>query len=112
VHIITVKRLQQAARDHKEAAAELGAWARIVKDARWRNFSELRATFPDADLVDGLAVFNIRHNGYRLITAVHFAKIIVGKLSLGHVYIGFFFTHREYDRWCSLPAKERSEWPL
>jgi mRNA interferase HigB len=112
VHIITVKRLQEAGRKHKEAAPELGAWALIVKAARWRTFAELRKTFPDADLVDGLVVFNIRHNRYRLVTAVHFAKMIDRRLSLGHVYIGFFFTHREYDRWCSLPEKKRSEWPL
>ena len=49
MHIVTIKRLQQASEDYREAAQEIGAWSRIVKTARWQNFQELRASFPDAD---------------------------------------------------------------
>ncbi len=110
MHIVTIKRLEQASREHREAAQEIGAWFRIVKTARWRNFQELRASFPDADNVDGFVVFNIRHNRYRLIVAVHYARMIERRLTLGHVYIGSFMTHKEYDRWCSLTEKKRAEW--
>jgi mRNA interferase HigB len=110
VHIVTIKRLKQACEEYREAARELTSWIRIVKTARWRNFGELRATFPDADDVDGLIVFNIRRNRYRLIVAVHYSRLIGGKLSLGHVYIGSFMTHKEYDRWCAASKKERAEW--
>jgi mRNA interferase HigB len=110
VHIVTIKRLQQASEAHREAATEIGAWTRIVKAARWRNFQELRATFPDADDVDGVVVFNIRHNRYRLIVAVHYAKVVEGRSTLGHVYIGSFMTHKEYDRWCAATGKKRAEW--
>jgi mRNA interferase HigB len=110
VHIVTIRRLQQAARDHREAALEIGAWAAIVKLARWRNFQELRASFPDADNVGGFVVFNIRHNRYRLIVAVHYAKLIDRRLTLGHVYIGPFMTHKEYDRWCAGTEEKRAEW--
>ena len=110
MHIVTTRRLQQAAENHREAAQEIGAWILIVKSARWRNFQELRATFPDADNVDRFVVFNIRHNRYRLIVAVHYAKVISKRLTLGHVYIGSLMTHREYDRWCALTEKKRAEW--
>jgi mRNA interferase HigB len=110
VHIVTIKRLQQASRDHREAAQEIGAWVAIVKSARWRSFHELRAIFPNADNVDGFVVFNIRHNRYRLIVAVHYAKMIERRLTLGHAYIGSFMTHKEYDRWCALTEKKRAEW--
>jgi mRNA interferase HigB len=110
VHIVTIKRLQQASEEYREVAAELGAWARIVKTARWKNFQQLRDSFPDADDVDGFVVFNIRHNRYRLIVAVHYAKMVAGRSSLGHVYIGSFMTHKEYDRWCSVSGKKRAEW--
>ena len=110
MHIVTIKRLQQAAHDYREAAEEIGAWTKIVKLARWRNFKELRSSFPDADNVDGFVVFNIRHNRYRLIVAVHYAKTIERRLTLGHVYIGTFMTHKEYDRWCTLTEKKRAEW--
>ncbi len=110
MHIVTIKRLSEAASAHREAAREIGSWIKIVKSARWRNFNEQRGTFPDADDVDGFVVFNIRHNRFRLIAAVHYAKAIAGRLTLGHVYIGAFMTHREYDRWCSLSANKRAEW--
>jgi mRNA interferase HigB len=70
----------------------------------------LRGTFPDADDVGGFVVFNIRHNRYRLIAAVHYAKLIESQLTLGHVYIGSFMTHKEYDRWCAASKKEKAEW--
>lgn len=110
VHIVTIKRLQQASQQHREAVAEIGAWIRIFGSARWRTFEELRATFPDADHVDGLVAFNIRHNRYRLIAAVHHARMIDGRITLGHVYIGAFLTHREYDRWSALTPRKRAEW--
>ncbi|MGC1461014.1 MAG: type II toxin-antitoxin system HigB family toxin [Terracidiphilus sp.] len=110
MHIVTIKRLQRASQDHREAAREIGAWVVVVKSARWRNFEELRTTFPDADNVDGFVVFNIRHNRYRLIVSVHYAKRIGGRLTLGHVYIGSFMTHKEYDRWCAATVKKRAEW--
>jgi mRNA interferase HigB len=110
VHIITIKHLKRACEDHREAAQEILSWATIVKLARWQNFLELRSTFPDADDVDGFVVFNIRHNRYRLIVAVHYAKVIEGRLTLGHVYIGSLMTHKEYDRWCAATEKKRAEW--
>ena len=110
MHIVTIKRLQQASEKYREAAKEIGAWVQIVKTVRWRNFQDLRASFPDADDVDGFVVFNIRRNRYRLIVAVHYAKMIERKLTLGHVYIGSFMTHKEYDRWCALTARGREEW--
>jgi len=110
VHIVTVKRLQEACEKHRDAAREVAAWVSITKSARWRSFNELRATFPDADNVDGYVVFNIRHNRYRLIAAVHYARLIDRKLTLGHVYIGAFISHKEYDRWCAMNERQRSEW--
>jgi mRNA interferase HigB len=110
VHIVTIKRLKQAAEDYKDAHSEITSWIRIARTARWKNFVELRASFPDADDVDGLVVFNIRHNRYRLIVAVHYAKVMQDRISLGHVYIGAFMAHKEYDRWCSLTRRQRAEW--
>ncbi len=110
MHIVTIKRLQDAGERYRETAREIGAWVRIVKTARWRSFAELRQTFPDADNADSFVVFNIRHNRYRLIAAVHYAKVIDGRPTLGHVYIGAFMTHKGYDRWCELTPRRRAEW--
>jgi mRNA interferase HigB len=110
VHIVTIKHLQQASQVHREAAKEIGAWVVIVKTSRWRNFQELRITFPDADDAGGFVVFNIGHNRDRLITAVHYARVVERRLTLGHVYIGSFMTHKEYDRWSGASEKKRAEW--
>ena len=110
MQIVTIKRLQEASRHYRDAAAEIGAWAKIFKTARWRNFDQLRSTFPDANNLDGFAVFNIMHNRYRLIAAIHYSKRINGKLTLGHVYIGSFLTHQEYDRWSAMSERKRAEW--
>ena len=110
MHIVTLKRLQEAAIEYKDAATELGAWIKIVMTQRWRSFAELRASFPDADGVDGFLVFNIRRNRYRLIASVHYAKVIDRRLSLGHVYVGAFLTHKAYDRWSEMTAKKKAEW--
>jgi len=68
-----------------------------VKGVRWTSFSGVRQVFPDADAVDGYVIFNIRHNRYRLVTVIHYAKERNGKLTMGHVYIRSFLTHKEYD---------------
>jgi mRNA interferase HigB len=74
-----------------------GAWTTIVEVVRWHNFDDVRGMFKDADLVDGYVIFNIRHNRYRLITVIHYAKTTDERQTRGHVYIRSFLTHKEYD---------------
>ena len=56
----------------------------------FHDFDELRATFPTADKVGDLIVFNIGGNKYRLIVSIHFNR--------GKVYVRHVLTHREYNR--------------
>jgi len=53
----------------------------------------LRETFPSADQVGKLTVFNIGGNKVRLIAAIHYNR--------GKIYIRAVLTHAEYDeqRW-------------
>ncbi len=97
MHIITRRHLNEAIKQHKDAASEIEAWAAIVGAVRWHSFAEVREMFKDADYVDGYVVFNIRRNRYRLITVIHYAKFTDEKLTDGHVYIRSFRTHKEYD---------------
>jgi mRNA interferase HigB len=67
---------------HRQAEASLQTWVGQTRAARWRNFIELRKTFPSADqvtVVDGrtVVVFNIAGNRYRLIEAEHYNTRIV-----------------------------------
>lgn len=117
MRIITVKRLHEAAdryRDH-DLTKDLIAWVKVAQGVSWKNFNNLRQSFPKADDVDGVIVFNIRHNRYRLLTKVIYSRFSEPdqKWTPGQVLIGAVRTHAEYDRWSKLNSKERKEriWP-
>ncbi len=97
MQLITSKHLYRAALDYPDAAVELGAWARITRAARWKNFAEVKQTIADADAVKGYVIFNIRHNRYRLVTVIHYARQREGRLTAGRVYIRSLVTHKQYD---------------
>ena len=82
---------------YPDAANEITAWTAVVEAVHWRNFDEIRRTFKDADSVEGYVIFNIRHNQYRLVTVIHYAKTTKQRQTQGHVYIRSFLTHKEYD---------------
>ena len=65
-------------------------WFKIVQRNDFDSFEALRATFPSADKVGDLIVFNIGGNKYRLIASIHFNR--------GKVYIRHVLTHSAYDR--------------
>lgn len=106
--VIKRKKLDEFARAHSQGRKPLLKWYDIVRKARWRNFDEMRKTFSSADAVSvksgrKVVVFNIKKNDFRLITAVHYEKIVKDqhgndKWVAGKVYLFFFLTHREYDK--------------
>ena len=94
---LRVKHLRQAIRKYPDAANEIKAWIAVVEAVRGHSFAEVGRTFKDADAVAGYVIFNIRHNRYRLVTVIHFAKATKETQTKGHVYIRSFLTHKEYD---------------
>ncbi|MDY6987229.1 MAG: type II toxin-antitoxin system HigB family toxin [Thermodesulfobacteriota bacterium] len=90
MHIITRKRLLDFAKKHPDCSTALESWYRIVKHTDFDSFAELRRTFPSADVVGNLTVFNIGGNKARLIAAIHY--------NTHRVYIRHILTHEEYDR--------------
>lgn len=97
VHIVTRKHLREAMERYPDAANEIEAWVSIVEAVRWRNFTEVRGMFKDADSVDGYVIFNFRQNRYRLITVVHYSKTTGKRQTGGHIYIRSFLKHKEYN---------------
>lgn len=89
MHIITRKRLNEFAQRHPDTKASLEQWYRWMKRGNYRSFAELRATFPQADQVGKLTVFNIGGHKARLIVAIHYNR--------QKVYIRAVLTHAEYD---------------
>ena len=104
MHIVTRRHLSEATVNYPDAAKEIEAWVAIVEAVRWHNFPEVRGMFKDADCVDDYVIFNIRHNRYRLVTVIHYAKTTKERKTEGHVYIRSFLTHKGYDN--------RSNWDV
>lgn len=89
MHIIAHKALRKFWEKYPDSKLPLTRWYQIVERSSYHSFTQLRKTFPSADLVEGFVVFNIAGNKYRLITSIHFNR--------AKVYIRQVLTHREYD---------------
>ncbi|MGQ0600328.1 MAG: type II toxin-antitoxin system HigB family toxin [Anaerolineales bacterium] len=90
MHIVSRKALRLFWESHPESKAPLSRWFKIVRHTDFDNIDELRATFPSADKVGSLIVFNIGGNKYRLVASIHFNR--------AKGYIRHVLTHREYDK--------------
>ena len=90
MHVISRKALREFWLRHPDSAASLSRWFKVMDRQEFRSFAELRETFPSADRVGNLVVFNIGGNNYRLVASIHFNR--------QKVYIRHVMTHGEYDR--------------
>ena len=90
MHVISRKKLKQAALRHPELEAALDAWFRISKRATWQNLANVRKTFSSADAVEKWTIFNIKGNKYRLVAEINYR--------FQRLYIRHVLTHAEYDR--------------
>ncbi len=91
--IISWRAIREFVEAHPEdssAPEAFAIWYDLDRNNRFSGFNEVRRTFPSADLVGDLVVFNIRGNRYRLIARFVYAK--------GRVYIRRVLTHADYDR--------------
>jgi mRNA interferase HigB len=92
VRIVGKLKLKDFWDNHPEARTPLERWVKVVENAEWNNWADLKSTFRTADLVTGTrkkVVFNVGGNKYRLITVVNYQGFLV--------IIEAALTHREYD---------------
>jgi mRNA interferase HigB len=90
LHVISRKKLLEAALEHGDLYAPLDAWYRIAKNAEWLSLNDVRNVCPSADGVGKYTVFNIKGNAFRLIAEINYRT--------GRLYIRHVLTHAEYDR--------------
>ncbi|HEY0020007.1 MAG TPA: type II toxin-antitoxin system HigB family toxin [Longimicrobium sp.] len=91
MRIITETRLTAFWTEHPDAEIPLKAWRRLIHAARYRTPHDVRADFPTADFLgNGLTVFDIGGNKYRLVVTMRY--------DLQRVYTRSVLTHAEYDR--------------
>ena len=90
VHVISRRKLLEAARRHADLGEPLDVWYRIAKKAEWENLMDVRRMFPTADAAGEYTVFNIKGNTCRLVTEINYRT---GRIFLRHV-----LTHAEYSK--------------
>ncbi|MBI3972945.1 MAG: type II toxin-antitoxin system HigB family toxin [Chloroflexi bacterium] len=89
MRVISRRRLREFWQVHPRGEVSLRSWYKVVSAASWREFTELRHSFPSADQVGRLVVFNIAGNRYRLTALVDYGwqKVFVRRV----------MTHEEYN---------------
>jgi mRNA interferase HigB len=76
---------------HADAKDALNNWYRLLVQADWSNFHDMKTMFNTVDAVGkDRFVFNIRGNTYRIVALIFF--------DVRTVYIRFVGTHSEYDK--------------
>lgn len=90
MHVISRKRLLEAAGKHSELGTPLDAWYRIAKKAVWKSLVEMRRQLPTADAAGKFTIFNIKGNNYRLVTEVNYRT--------GRIFIRHVMTPAEYSK--------------
>jgi mRNA interferase HigB len=90
MHVIAKPALVAFWTRHPDAERPLTAWHALMRANDFTSFARLKATFGSVDHVDGLTVFDIGGNKYRLIVVIHYNR--------GKVYIRHVLTHAEYDK--------------
>lgn len=90
MHVISRKRLLDAARKHAELGSPLDIWYRIVKRAVWNSLDEVRRQLPTADGVGKYTVFNIKGKNYRLVSEINYRTKTL--------FVRNVLTHAEYDK--------------
>lgn len=90
MHIISKRKVVDFIEKHPNSKASLESWYKIISKNEYKSMNELKNHFPSVDNVDGLYVFNISGNNFRLIAAIHFNR--------NKLYIRGILTHSEYDK--------------
>ncbi len=75
----------------KAARSQFDAWLAIARHSQWRTPEDVKRSHPKASILkNGRAVFNIKGNDYRLVTAIKYQASVLA--------IQFFGTHVEYGK--------------
>jgi mRNA interferase HigB len=90
LHVISRKKLLEAAIAHGDLYAPLDVWYLIAKKAEWHSLEDARGVVPSADGVGQFTVFNIKGNGFRLIAEIN--------CQTQRLYVRHVLTHALYDK--------------
>lgn len=90
MRIISRRAFRTFTENHPESRQAFDEFYVKIKRCNQKNLTELRQTFPSADLVGDCVVFNVGGNKYRVIVHLDF--------EVQTMWIRFVLTHAEYDK--------------
>jgi len=91
VVVISYGKVRKFFEKHADAKDAMNNWYRLVKQADWADYHEMKQMFNSVDAVgNDRFVFDIRGNNYRIVALIFF--------DVRTVYIRFLGTHKEYSR--------------
>ena len=89
--VISYGKLRDFFELHADAKDALNNWYKLVLQADWGSYHEIKTMFNSVDAVgNDRFVFDIRGNNYRIVAMIFF--------DIRTVYIRFVGTHKEYGR--------------
>lgn len=89
--IISYGKLRDFFLIHSDSKDALNNWYRLVSQADWSNYHEMKEMYNSVDAVgNDRFVFNIRGNNYRLVALIFF--------NTRTVFIRFVGTHKNYNK--------------
>ena len=92
MHVITERRIREFWKKHTIAKEPLKVWLRLMRSSRLASPHDVKALFGQTDFLgDGLAVFDIGGNKYRIVARILYP--------VGRVLILGVFDHKGYDAW-------------
>lgn len=102
IHLIRRETIAAFADQHPQGRSSFVEWLLKVKYADWELPSDIKSTFPSADLLgmgSNRVVFDIGGNKYR----------VIGKYAFGdnqiHLFICWVGAHSDYDKLCKTNAQ-------
>ncbi len=101
MHVITERRLREFWKKDPKAKEPLKVWLRLMRASRLASPHQVKELFGQTDFLgDGLAVFDIGGNKYRIVARILYP--------VGRVLILGVFDHRGYDAWTRAQRGKRS----
>lgn len=99
IHLIRKESIEAFVLQHASSRSFFNEWLVKIKYADWGIPSDIKSTFPSADLLGkgtNRVVFDIGGNNYRLIV-----KYVFGDRQV-HLFVCWIGTHAEYDKLCEI----------
>jgi len=91
MNVISRKEINEFIKRHPDGKSSIEAWYYEASNSIWETSMDIKKKYASASFIrDNYVIFNIKGNGYRLVTKVAYNQKTV--------FIKWIGTHAEYDK--------------